>query len=368
MARIKVKFKATGQTGSVDEKEFDPNIYEFVGVVPQTQTQPPPPAEAAPPPVKTPQKTEPMSEKKPSPFKPPPPAQNFPPPPTETISLPVQNIAPTSPASQVLNPQPFANENLPLQPLNTSFADIQKKVGAEIDISNPPPPPPVQQNIQTPLPSTQPVLDQKISNQPIIPLQPAAPAEELAKSLQEKVNQQAPLPPPAALQPQKEPNPPVQPAETVLQPAQSPVLPTQPELVQTSPKDQNAISHSFVIPAPTPQVPKLEPIKVVQPIPVPSKENPHLKMPPLTKIPNVLNGIVQNKEGNLLEDTIVLVKDTNNIPVRALKTNKLGQFVISTPVPDGNYKIEAEKESFLFDIIEIEAKGDIIEPISIRAR
>lgn len=84
--------------------------------------------------------------------------------------------------------------------------------------------------------------------------------------------------------------------------------------------------------------------------------------------PNLISGIVKDEKEHLLEGVILIVKNENGAPVRALKTNLLGQFLISTPLPDGHYTISAEKEGYKFSIIEFEAKGKIIEPFEIIAR
>jgi len=92
------------------------------------------------------------------------------------------------------------------------------------------------------------------------------------------------------------------------------------------------------------------------------------KIPPMTSTPNVLNGLIKDSNGRLVEGAIVIVKNEAGIPVRALKTNKLGQFIISTPLPPGRYHIEAEREGLSFDIIEFEVKGTVIPPIEIFAK
>jgi len=91
-----------------------------------------------------------------------------------------------------------------------------------------------------------------------------------------------------------------------------------------------------------------------------------LPNPPQT--PNILSGLVIDQKGEILPGVIVVVKDNEDNPVRAIKTNKLGQFSISTPLPNGVYSLELEKEGYEFDIIEIEAKGEIILPIEIKAK
>jgi len=89
--------------------------------------------------------------------------------------------------------------------------------------------------------------------------------------------------------------------------------------------------------------------------------------PALTTAPNVINGIVKDDKGHLLPNMIIVVKDEKGDPVRALKTNKIGQFAISTPLPNGVYNMEIESTEHNFDIVQIEVKGDVLPPIEIGA-
>lgn len=91
-------------------------------------------------------------------------------------------------------------------------------------------------------------------------------------------------------------------------------------------------------------------------------------IPNLPTTPNIVNGIVTALTGEILSGVIVIVKDKNDTPVRALKTNKLGQFMISTPLENGIYRLELEKVGFQFDIIEVELNGGILPPIEIKAK
>lgn len=91
---------------------------------------------------------------------------------------------------------------------------------------------------------------------------------------------------------------------------------------------------------------------------------PRPKIEPLIKdAPNVINGIVKDGHGELLEGAVVIVKDENNEPVRALKTNGLGQFIIATPLSNGRYTVGVSKEKESFDIITVNISGKTLEPI-----
>ena len=88
----------------------------------------------------------------------------------------------------------------------------------------------------------------------------------------------------------------------------------------------------------------------------------------LTTFDNVINGIVTDWEGNYLENAIIVAHDKQGLPVRALKSNKLGQFIAATPLPNGIYTIVVEKEGMMFDVVEVELKGDVLKPVMISAK
>lgn len=88
----------------------------------------------------------------------------------------------------------------------------------------------------------------------------------------------------------------------------------------------------------------------------------------LTTFPNVINGIVKDKNNNYLEGTVAVIYDREGLPVRALKTNKLGQFTGSTPLPGGIYTLELEKDNYTFDVLQIELTGQVLPPLTITAK
>lgn len=107
------------------------------------------------------------------------------------------------------------------------------------------------------------------------------------------------------------------------------------------------------------------PAQNISAAPIKAKSIPTLK---LTSFPNVINGIVTDSLGNYIEGAIVVAHDRQGLPVRALKSNKLGQFVAATPLPNGEYTIVVEKDNLAFDKIGIELKNDILPPILVAAK
>jgi len=90
-------------------------------------------------------------------------------------------------------------------------------------------------------------------------------------------------------------------------------------------------------------------------------------MPYIPDTPNVLVGIVRDPRGNMLPSILVEVKDKNGNPVRAFKTNALGQFASATPLAPGIYSMQLEdpKKQHIFEIIQISVTNQIMMPIEI---
>lgn len=105
-----------------------------------------------------------------------------------------------------------------------------------------------------------------------------------------------------------------------------------------------------------------EKIKVI----IPAK--PRQTQLALTTFPNVINGIARDKTGSYLEGVVAVIYDKEGMPVRALKTNKLGQFTGSTPLPNGTYTLELEKENLNFDVLQMELSGQVLPPLIITAK
>ena len=110
------------------------------------------------------------------------------------------------------------------------------------------------------------------------------------------------------------------------------------------------------------------PVKKPRKPAIEAKTSKELPIPIPPPAPNIISGMVFDKNGEIVEGAILEIRNMKGIPVRALKTNKLGQFIIATPLENGQYEMEIEKEGLNFDIIKFEAKGEIIPPFEIRAK
>ena len=93
----------------------------------------------------------------------------------------------------------------------------------------------------------------------------------------------------------------------------------------------------------------------------------NIPMPDIPEIPNVVVGMATSTDGKIVDAVIVEIQDENGNPSRVLKTNSLGQFKTTTPLANGRYLIIAEKDGYNFDRVNIDLKGQIVEPVKIIA-
>lgn len=116
---------------------------------------------------------------------------------------------------------------------------------------------------------------------------------------------------------------------------------------------------------PPPEAPQEPTIKAISP-----ESAMKAGLPRITTFPNVTTGIIKDPQGNLLPGILVTVRDRDGVPLRALKTNKLGQFAASTPLPPGTYVIEVEdpRARFTFDRAQIVVNNTILPTLEIIAK
>lgn len=113
-----------------------------------------------------------------------------------------------------------------------------------------------------------------------------------------------------------------------------------------------------------------QPISVQEPIVTKPMMPPPRQKVPLPRVPdepNVLAGIVLDSRGSVLPHILVEVKDEQKNPVRAFKTNRLGQFSSATPLLNGPYTIEVEDpaKEHKFQPYAFTVDGQIIQPVKI---
>lgn len=115
----------------------------------------------------------------------------------------------------------------------------------------------------------------------------------------------------------------------------------------------------------TPEAPRQPTVRIITP-----ETAVKAGLPRLTTFPNIVTGVIRDADNNLLPGVLVTVKDKEGVPLRALKTNRLGQFAASTPIPNGTYLVEIEdpRVRFIFDRVQVTLNGSIVPALEIFAK
>lgn len=95
--------------------------------------------------------------------------------------------------------------------------------------------------------------------------------------------------------------------------------------------------------------------------------NVELPFPALPTEPNKVVGMTLSGQNDLLHEVIIEIKTPTGQVVRAVKSNSLGQFFISTPLRNGTYIVTAEKEGYQFPDQQLILNGAVIHPLEIRS-
>lgn len=115
-----------------------------------------------------------------------------------------------------------------------------------------------------------------------------------------------------------------------------------------------------------PYIPKPPPIKnVIFGRSVGPKYLTNMAIPTPPTMPNIIVGYVHTPDKKIVDGAIIEIRDDKGNPLRALKTNQLGQFQTATPLPNGGYEIELEKQGYVFDVIKVNLEGKTVPPIEI---
>ncbi len=137
------------------------------------------------------------------------------------------------------------------------------------------------------------------------------------------------------------------------------------------------IGTPFKIPPPKAKLkPKPQPVKKIKPKPkieikkgsfIPPRPVP-LPQIAASDFANVVVGMVITPDEKILPGAIIEIRDATGMPIRASKTNKLGQFFVATPLANGNYEMEIEHPNYTFDIIKFKTEGKVLAPFKIKAK
>ena len=175
-----------------------------------------------------------------------------------------------------------------------------------------------------------------------------------AKNISQTAVDQQPLAPPDGQTNHHAP----QPIEVIIPDQNIPIIETAttPQSQPTQDKPTNLVSvFSSTQQQNIPQ--SSQPAVVSQSLPFPQKPS----------IPNVVVGMVFDQNGAIVNNAIVEIVDEQGMPVRAVKTNAIGQFSISTPLQNGNYFVQIEKAPLAFSPLQLSLQQTYLDPLDIRA-
>jgi len=132
------------------------------------------------------------------------------------------------------------------------------------------------------------------------------------------------------------------------------------EVAVAAPESSVLTATTDAAPTPTAPLEESESVRVVGPL-----QQLKAGFPTIPDTPNIVLGIVKDPRGRVLQNILVEVVDTSNVPVRAFKTNVLGQFASATPLPNGTYRVifEDPQKIHEFEITEITLTGEIFNPL-----
>lgn len=165
----------------------------------------------------------------------------------------------------------------------------------------------------------------------------------------------------------------------------APLTPLTPTALPAPPEEEIKIIPEE-LPKPGEEMPRPTPPALTKPKPEEKpeaeiEEAPKRKVPPVAikKLPklkpkretpkeigeaNVISGVVHDVKGGVLEETLVVIKDSRGNVARAVKTNKLGRFT-TTKLPNGSYSLELPKAPVPFATIKVELTGEEMEKLNI---
>lgn len=81
--------------------------------------------------------------------------------------------------------------------------------------------------------------------------------------------------------------------------------------------------------------------------------------------PNKVVGMVFTPDGKILPGAIVEIRNLKGEVARAVKTNPLGQFFITTPLESGDYVIVTDKQGYQFANQNLKVTDQILDPVQI---
>lgn len=95
--------------------------------------------------------------------------------------------------------------------------------------------------------------------------------------------------------------------------------------------------------------------------------NTKLPFPQNPTQPNLLVGMVLNQRDEMIPGAILEIKNQSGRVERAIKSNALGQFFVTTPLKPNTYTITVEAEGYSFEPFVFATNNTILPPLEVRS-
>jgi hypothetical protein len=110
-----------------------------------------------------------------------------------------------------------------------------------------------------------------------------------------------------------------------------------------------------------------EDVETVGDEPASATHNIDLPFPTKPSKPNKLVGMTLTRDNDLINNATLTLRDEGNRPITAVRSNALGQFFVTSQLPNGTYNISISKSGFTFSPLTITLEGKPVDPIEIRS-
>ncbi len=96
--------------------------------------------------------------------------------------------------------------------------------------------------------------------------------------------------------------------------------------------------------------------------------NTSLPFPQTPTTINTLVGMVLNRKSEMIPGAIIEIRNQSGQVERAVKSNALGQFFVTTPLKPGEYVVYVEADNYAFEPFGFTTNNTILSPLEIRAQ
>ncbi len=83
-------------------------------------------------------------------------------------------------------------------------------------------------------------------------------------------------------------------------------------------------------------------------------------------LPNQIFGLVINESGQAVTQALIEIQNQSGESLRIIKSDQSGNFIVNTPLENGHYLVLAEKDTYKYPPLQIELRGEVLNPLVIK--